>query len=267
MFPSFEIFGKTISTYSAAAAVGTALAVLVAYCAAEKKGLDGVTAIVLLIIAFASSLIGSHLLYGIVNWRLIWVAFRNLDKLTSFKVLLSWLVEIFGGAVFYGGLVTGILGGFIYLKAAKKDTARYADIGAFAIPLLHGFGRIGCFLSGCCYGIESSFGFTYTHSLVESANGVCRFPVQLFESGANFILFALFLTFFLRDKLKGKLLPVYLIAYPVCRFILEFYRGDAYRGFIGVLSTSQFISLILIPAGIAMLTVSVAKQKKRSVRP
>lgn len=262
MFPSFELFGKTISTYSVAAAVGAVSAVLVSYFAAEKKGRDGVSVIIMLLIAFASGLVGAHILYGIVNYRLIWTAFNNLDKLTSFGVFWSWLYEIFGGAVFYGGLITGIMGGAIYLKAAHKEFSWHADIGAFAIPLLHGFGRIGCFLSGCCYGVESEIGFTYTHSIVESANGVTRFPIQLVESGANFIIFALLFSLFMRDKLKGKLLPLYLVIYPVCRFVLEFFRGDEYRGFVGPLSTSQWISTVLFAAGLAALAVSALREKK-----
>jgi phosphatidylglycerol:prolipoprotein diacylglycerol transferase len=138
------------------------------------------------------------------------------------------------------------------------------DIISPVIPLFHFFGRIGCFMAGCCFGIESGFGFTFTRSLIAEANGVRRFPVQLLEALFNLGLFCILhiqreagaagegssgarsFPASLAKSLKGKLLFLYLLLYPAGRFILECIRGDAYRGIWGPFSVSQWISLALI---------------------
>lgn len=245
MFPYFIVFGKEISTYIIASLVGVFASGIFAYQSAKKRSIDEIEMIIMLLTAAAGGILGSHLLYGLVNYGYIVILFNNLDKITSFSMLLNCLKEIFGGAVFYGGLIGGIIAGYVYAKKKKLEIHKYADISAVSIPLIHSFGRIGCFLGGCCYGKECSIGFIYTDSLIISANGVRRFPIQLLESSLNLILFFL-LVFFLRKGLfSGKLIYVYLCTYPVIRFTLEFWRGDVIRGFIFGISTSQFISILL----------------------
>jgi phosphatidylglycerol:prolipoprotein diacylglycerol transferase len=73
------------------------------------------------------------------------------------------------------------------------------DIATPAIPLFHFFGRMGCFFAGCCFGIESSFGYTFRYSIIKEANGINRFPVQLLEALVNLLLF------FIKDILTKKL--------------------------------------------------------------
>ena len=153
--------------------------------------------------------------------------------------------DIFGGSVFYGGLLGGLLSGLIVIKAKKMNLKFTTDFLTPIIPLFHTFGRIGCFLSGCCYGVKSKIGFTYKHSLIESANGVNRFPIQLVEASFNLLLFILIYYLFRKGKIKGKLLYLYLILYSIIRFALEFFRGDSYRGFLLHLSTSQIISILI----------------------
>jgi len=266
MFPQFTFLGKTFSTYGICALIGILFALFLPYVILEKQKYNEIRYLFMMLIAMASSLIGSHLLYGIVNYRLLFIVFQNLDQIHTFGDFFNLMKEIFGGSVYYGGLITGILGGFIYLKKTEKNRAPYADMGAAAIPLFHGFGRIGCFLGGCCYGVECSFGFTYQHALIESANGVSRFPVQLVESGLNFMLFGLLLLLYLKKSSRGKLVFLYLIIYPVIRFILEFFRGDTYRGFVGFLSTSQLISLLLLAFSVFSLLFIHRKEKKQAGR-
>ncbi len=228
-----------------ASLAGIFFAGIFAYKTALKKGIDEVEMIILLLVSAACSLVGSHLLYGITNFNAIVALVNNPDKIDSFQTFIEHLKAIFGGAVFYGGLITGLIGGFIYLKKKKLDIETYPDIGAVSIPLFHCFGRIGCFLGGCCYGVESSFGFVYSHSLIEQANGVRRFPVQLLEASLNLILFFFLLYLLKKNRLKGRLLYLYLLIYSAMRFVIEFWRGDSYRGFILGLSTSQFIGIFL----------------------
>ena len=150
-------------------------------------------------------------------------------------------------------VIGGMLAVYIYLKKKKLPMNIFTDIATIIIPLFHFFGRIGCFLVGCCYGVESDIGFTYHHSLIESANHVNRFPIQLVEAVYNLGLFFLLYYLLKNNKLKGKLLGLYLIIYPIGRFIFEFFRGDEYRGFLFGLSTSQIISVLLLIFGIFLL--------------
>ncbi len=267
MIPNFEIAGRTIAPwYMLAALAGILTSLFFTYFLAKKRGYDEVSVFIALLVGAGTSLIGSHLLYGIVNYRLIITAVTNLDKLDSFGTFINWVQEIFGGSVYYGGLITGMIGGWLYLRhAVKGDRAPYVDMCAIALPLFHGFGRIGCFLAGCCYGVESSCGFTYHYSVIESANGVSRFPVQLCEAALNFLLFFLLWQLFRRNKARGKLIWLYLLIYPIYRFILEFFRGDTYRGFVGFLSTSQIVSLIFIVISAIVLIVKSKKEKTRAI--
>ncbi len=265
MLPNLVLFGKVISPYIIAALAGVLLTVLYIPHLGKREKLDEFRILTMLLLAFGFGLIGAHLLYGVVEHETLFQVLRELDKIDSPEAFFSQLSRAFGGAVYYGGILTAILVGYFYLRRTEKDRAPYHDIGAVSIPLFHAFGRIGCFLSGCCYGVPWKYGLTCRHSLIESANGVPRFPVQLAEALANALLFLVLRRLFLRKKCQGRLMNLYLIAYPVCRFGLEYLRGDAYRGFVGPFSTSQFISLLLIVfSGLSLLVKHLKGRKSEA---
>ena len=246
MFPYIKILNKELSTYMICALIGILLCIFYVIKICKKKKLNDYYYVNLLLISLIGVLIGSHILYGIVNFDLILKFFTNLNKITSFKIFIDCIVEIFGGSIFYGGLIGALIISYICAKKIKINNEKTYDIMTPVIPLFHTFGRIGCFLGGCCYGIESPIGFKFTNALIDSANGVTRFPVQLVEALFNFILFLILFKFLQTEKFKGYLLNIYLIFYPIFRFVIEFFRGDEYRGFIFGLSTSQIISIILL---------------------
>ena len=150
-------------------------------------------------------------------------------------------------------MLGGIFAGALYVRKKGFALPEWADLLAPAIPLFHFFGRIGCFLGGCCYGVPCSFGFTYTHNLIEQANGVSRFPIQLVEAAFNLALFVLLWTLQKKGKFQGKRLVLYLLCYSVGRFVFEFGRGDTYRGIWFGLSTSQYISVGLFLVAVVFL--------------
>ena len=101
-------------------------------------------------------------------------------------------------------------------------------------------------MGGCCYGVPCRWGFTATENpLVPEGNGVCRFPVQLAEAGCELGLFLLLFWLFRKGKCSEQLVVCYLLGYAPLRFGLEFLRGDAARGFLLNLSTSQWLSILL----------------------
>ncbi len=130
---------------------------------------------------------------------------------------------------FYGGLIFGTLGFILlfFLFVKKHNDISFAEIlivAPICITCAHAFGRIGCFLAGCCYGnvTDSCIG-------VEFPNIGKRIPTQLFESGFLFLLTAALYVLIFVVKFKYTM-HVYLASYSVFRFIIEFFRGDDARG-------------------------------------
>ncbi|MFR0732977.1 MAG: prolipoprotein diacylglyceryl transferase family protein [Oscillospiraceae bacterium] len=161
------------------------------------------------------------------------------------------MATIWGGSVFYGGLLGASWRALLYLAPEGAALGPLGQPDSPGHPLFHVFGRVGCFLGGCCYGLPSAWGFVYRYSPVAEANGVSRFPVQLVEAAWNLVLFLLLAR--LQRRGRDRLLPLYLALYAPARFLLEFLRGDAYRGIFLGLSTSQWISLFLFPAALYAL--------------
>lgn len=264
MFPYFMLFGKIITSYFLMAVIGAFAAGIFACVIARKRGLDDNNVIVILLFSAIGVVLGGHILYGITNIKYWPMLFTS----KSFSQFIVRSQSVFGGSVFYGGLFGGVLTAFIYIKAKKLPVKVYSDLLAPAIPLFHSFARVGCFLGGCCYGVESKFGFTVTgNELVPELNGVSRFPVQLLEAILNlvlfFIIFGLYKKSIENKRLQGRVLFIYFLSYSVIRFCDEFLRGDDIRGFVFGLSTSQFISIILFIVSIVVLIYMHSKEKSQ----
>jgi phosphatidylglycerol:prolipoprotein diacylglycerol transferase len=245
MFPYFTLFGREIGLYSLMILCGVFSFGIYACFMAKKFGYDYSDLIIFLLFVSIGVVIGSHLLYTAVNYKNIIYILNNIKEIDTFEKLLGVLNYIFGGSVFYGGLFGGLLTGYIVSKN-KGKYSDFFDIGITGIPLFHFFGRIGCFLGGCCFGIESNTGFIYTRNPVIEANGVRRFPVQILEAIFNIALFFLLNCLLRHKKLKNQFLYVYLGVYAAGRFFIEFLRGDAYRGIWFSFSTSQIISVFIL---------------------
>ena len=147
-----------------------------------------------------------------------------------------------GGIVFYGGMLGMIFGIGIMSRIIHKDFGVVINIVAPAIPLFHFFARIGCLFAGCCYGIPYSWGV-----IMLDSPDIIRFPVQLLESLCNLVIFFILVIKERKTKSKCGNINIYLILYAICRFFIEFYRGDEVRGiwFLG-LSTAQIVSLTIL---------------------
>jgi len=157
-----------------------------------------------------------------------------------------------GGIVFYGGLLGFITVFILILKLQKRSIRENLNIIAVCIPFFHAFARIGCFYAGCCYGVEAHT-FISIYYATTSLEYAYRVPIQLIEASFNFVLFLILIVFSIKKILKQyllSLLSLYLLLYSIGRFFLEFMRGDDARGYIGVLSVSQFISIIIFSIAI-----------------
>jgi len=266
MFPYFEIFGKTIGSYGLCAIVGLLVCGLVACLLARRYKIAYEDIILLMVVIGVSLLIGGHVMFGITNTNKLIALFGKASSY-SLKQIFSYLVTYFGGMVFYGGFLGACIGLLIYTKFSKAvERGIVFDLFAVCIPLFHVFGRIGCFLSGCCYGMECKFGFVvHGNILVPEINDVRRLPIPLIEAVCNLIIFLVLLWLFQRGKENGKMIFYYMLIYPVVRFTLEFFRGDAIRGFLFGLSTSQWISIGLFAVAVWKLFLSKKKESKKMV--
>ena len=134
-----------------------------------------------------------------------------------------------------------------------------------SVALAQGFGRIGCFLAGCCYGKETESVFSVIFQNSEYApNHVALIPTQLYSGGLDFLHFLLLLLIARNKKEDGQVTACYLIFYSIGRFVIEFFRGDIIRGSVGILSTSQFISIFTGIAGIVLLILIRKKRDSKS---
>ncbi len=243
MHPFISIFGIDISAYALLTSFGAMAAALYIIFTFRGENYKGIKIAGLGLGWGLGVLLGGKILYFLT--RLPEVLDR-INRATTSADKWAAISFGFGGLVFYGGFIGGLLFTLILCKIFKMNRLKFLDYMSPAIPLFHAFGRVGCFLTGCCYGIPSAFGFTTTEAILRSCNGVNRFPVQLLEGFLNIILFVVL--FVLRKKplknmRRGDVFFTYLLSYAALRFLLEFLRGDALRGVWFSLSTSQWISL------------------------
>lgn len=258
MLPTIEFLGREISLYGLMGVIGIFFGVVAAI--SRRKIYDIKKEDVLFSSCYAGIglLIGAKLLFIIT---MLPDLIKNKDILIANPRLLLHILS--GGLVFYGGLMGAVLGFYVYSKQYKIKLINIMDLIAPSIPLIHGFGRIGCFTAGCCYGIEYDglFHVIFEQSQI-APNAVALLPVQLISSGINFLgCIALFI--FARKKRKpGKVIGVYFIFYSIGRFFIEFFRGDVARGIFFGISTSQWISLALIPIGLCLCFGKFSKNQE-----
>ena len=241
---SFTVYG-----YGFMIAVGILAAWITIDFRAARQKLDRDCVFYLIIWCLVGGICGAKLLYWITEWKSI---LQNPDFL---------LDSIADGFVVYGGIIGGILAGWLYSRHKKISFLKYFDLAVPSVALAQGFGRIGCLLAGCCYGSETSGFFSITFRTSDFApNNVALIPTQIYSSILDFIHFGILILIAGHKKADGQVAAFYLIFYSMGRFILEFFRGDLIRGSVGVFSTSQFISLFTGFAGAVMLYV-VSKKK------
>ena len=149
-----------------------------------------------------------------------------------------------GGLIYYGGAFGGLLATLAYARVRKEPLWPLGDFVITALPLAHALGRIGCFTRGCCYGALCP-----PHGWYVELNGETRYPVQLYESAANLILYLLLLlTVFKTRNRPGLTVAAYCVGYGTIRFCTEFFRGDERMSW-DRFDVAQWISLSLIATG------------------
>ena len=247
MLPYINVFGRIIPTYGMFAFIGIVIAICLGvfyfskFYKIKKEDIFYAS-----MFALIGSGIGAKLLYIITILPDLIQNFNTLDWNTVIPKLLQ------GGFVFYGGLIGGVIGLYIYSKSFEISFKELCIILIPVVPVFHSIGRIGCLMAGCCYGREyNGFGSIRFYNTDLAPRGVSLFPMQIVESICNLIIFIIILIIYKKNKGTYKTVALYAVLYSVVRFVLEFFRGDAVRGII-VLSTSQWISIVLFIIGIIL---------------
>ncbi len=256
MNPYFTLFGKQIPYYGllfmGAILIGGAMAVL----HSSKRRIKKSDVVYSACFTAVGGIIGAKLLSILTS----------IEFIIKFKP--SFLDIMSNGFVFYGGILGGFGGLAIYCKVFKLPLLKFMDVFAICVPPCHALGRVGCFLSGCCYGIpyDGPLSVIYQNPVdINTPKGIPLLPIQLIEAVCLLALFVALEIVFFKTKKNGIVSAVYLISYAVIRLVIEFFRGDIARGLIFGISTSQIISILIIVAVISVIVyLSVAKRKNES---
>ena len=243
----FDLGPATIYTYGVLLAAAYLLGLQLAMHRAKSRGLDQTRVLDLGIYIIISALVGAKLLLLITDFRSFAGNPRALLDLAR------------SGGVFYGGLILAVVVALWYIRRIGLPLWTTCDVFAPGIALGHVVGRFGCLFAGCCYGkpttVPWAITFTdpYAAANVGTPLNIPLHPTQLYEAGAE----ALILILLLATESRGRRYPgrtfwLYMLLYAISRYIIEMFRGDP-RGTVLMFSTSQFISIILVPLSLAML--------------
>jgi len=246
MYPVlFEIGPLKVYSYGLMMAIGILAAIFVARKLAPKIGIDSEKITDMAIFAVLGGLIGSYVNF-VISYD--WSKFQA-DPL---GVLRFWE----GGLVFLGGLIGGTFFAILFVRRHKWPLWEVADICAIAVPLAYGFGRIGCFLAGCCYGTPSKLPWAITFP----GHLIARHPTQLYSMLLGFGLAAF--AYFFRNKrsFAGQSFLFYLFFYGLGRGIIEFFRINP-TVFGTSLTVAQFTGIILMIAAVALYPILRKRNK------
>jgi phosphatidylglycerol:prolipoprotein diacylglycerol transferase len=292
MLPSFGVlFGEPIPAYFAMLMLGFGAATLVAARMAKRQGLDHEVIIDLALLSLLMGVVGGRLLHVVADgyfWdyvhlctdpaRVIW---RSVDSLRECRELggrwdagaaachavardcFAWAEFWNGGLAYYGGLVVATVAGVAFLRREHFPVGKGIDIVGAVLPLGIFFGRLGCFLGGCCFGLPtlSRIGVSFPAGspasyeqfeagLLHDKNlpSLAVHPTQLYEAFGCLVIAAwLLLVAHPRKRFDGQVLLEFLIGYALLRFAIEYLRADD-RGALFGLSTSQLIGALIVIA-------------------
>jgi phosphatidylglycerol---prolipoprotein diacylglyceryl transferase len=277
----FSIHGFPLHTYGVLIALGFLIGIILAAREARRVGIEPARMLDLCFWILVSGLAGARLLYIITN-------IPDYASVCRDGIHQGWRSGLWnctaaihiweGGLVFYGGFLGAMLLVLWYVRRHQMKFLRTADVLAPSLAMGHFWGRLGCYAAGCCWGRACGlpwgarfprgslvFDDMLGRGLLEPGSELTPpiHPTQLYEAGGELMIFFLLLALRRRKRFDGQVLLAYLVLYPVLRSIIEVFRGDAARKFVieGTLSTSQFVSILVIGGAIA-LAVTLRRRAK-----
>ena len=222
----------TIYSYGFMVALGFGVATFLIYRRADKFGLNPDTVLDLAILILTAGLIGARLFYVMLNfeyYRVSPIEIVNFSK---------------GGLVWYGGFASALLAGVWYMRRKGLNFWKASDLIAPYLALAQSIGRVGCYLNGCCFGLDPH-------------------PAQIYSSAALLLLFAILRIWQDKRRFDGEIFLGYCILYPLKRFLMEFVRDDSPKAFYGF-TIFQIISAALFLIAVTAFFARALKWKKGS---
>ena len=176
--------------------------------------------------------VGDDQIFSLGIWCLVcgWGAAKVLFIITELPTLFEdpkyFLETLASGFVVYGGLIGGVLTGYVFCRVKKLSFLKYFDLVMPSVALAQAIGRFGCLMAGCCYGkvTQSAFHIVFPAACNYAPGGVPLIPTQLISAAADFLNFFALLFFAKRAKSDGQVGGLYLIFYSIGRFLIEYLR-------------------------------------------
>ena len=251
----FNIFGISIDLYSICFMVGVIACLIYTIIAMKKSGYSSTASDIIIIIGILA------IIFGLLSAVLFQSFYDFLDDPSAgFKIT--------GRMTFIGGLIGGVASfvgiyflytyainphlkkGSFFKSNMNKGIWYLLRIAPMSITIAHGFGRLGCLFAGCCHGAVTEEWYGIWNEEV----GAKTVPIPLYEAIFLFILSAVLIILLFKFKVKDTM-AIYLVSYGIWRFVIEFFRVDERGGLIPGLTPSQFWSIVMFIAGIAVFFI------------
>jgi phosphatidylglycerol:prolipoprotein diacylglycerol transferase len=190
----------------------------------------------LVIWLFVGGVVGAKVLFVINHWN-------------GERAVIELILQR-SGMVFHGAMIGSIIAIWMFTRKTKMPLWPTFDSLAPSFALGHAFGRIGCFMTGCCYGRECDLPWAVQFPEDHGTHPNFVHPTQIYECLLNFALYGALAWLFQKRKFDGQVFTAYLLGYAILRFGMEFLRDDS-RGHLWfeTLTSGQGISILLLIGG------------------
>ena len=245
----FELGGLSVRSHGLLVAAGLAVGLIVTLRAGARLGLDRRRLFDATLWCLVGGLVGARLVGLLVTlpsllaepWA--WVDLLGAPRRVP-RALLPWE----GGLVHFGGLAGGAAAALVFARLRGVPFGTLTDVLAPGLSLASLWGRLGCLLSGACFGKAGGGALAVAYGPGSVAYEAHRdaglllppqeatyglHPVQLYEAGVELLLSALLLGLLARRRVGGQVALTYVACQGAARFVLEVLRGDRDRGFLG----------------------------------
>ncbi|MDP2912751.1 MAG: prolipoprotein diacylglyceryl transferase [Candidatus Omnitrophota bacterium] len=238
-----------VYSYGVMVSLGAGLAAFLIYRRAGELGFAKDRVIDLVVLLLMSGIVGARLFYVTLNLPYYATNIFEIFDLTK------------GGLVWYGGFLAALSALIWYTVKRRLNFWVLADLMVPYLALAQAFGRIGCFLNGCCYGIEAPRGHPLGVTFPQDSH-ILRYPTQLYSSLVLLLIFVLLRIWQDNRRFVGEIFLGYCILYAAKRFLMEFLRGDNRKVFAG-LTIFQIISIAVLTAALSIFIYKTALWKKK----
>ncbi len=242
----FQIGSVQIPTYGLFTVLALVASILVIRRYARIEGRDPSQTTDAIVLTLAAGIVGARVLEAVVHWD------KYFGPGGSFKLL------FLSTGTYVGGLIAALAFGFYWFRRIHLPALQGLDMFALVATASDGVARWGCFFSGCCWGTPTDLPWAVTfpetaRRLHLGLPSVPLHPTQIYLSLNAFAILGVLVLLYRRKRFHGAIILSYVVLYATTRFFLEFVRGDEERGFVlgGMMSTSQFLVLVLAAVGIA----------------